>query len=473
VINQVLNQEFVLDQLQQVQRYLSLPADERRRGTSIPPEAKHIGEEDRQAALADVSKSLALDIANPSGQSATFGRRGSEPPLDDWSFFSRDPVISNLQTVLDYYFTDGPGKKKLKVEPVPDTDRRGPGQVSLVASTSLRGFAPEQKDGRRVFNKFSVTDPEWVSSALAAGLRLFRGRHQFIENAPVVPIEDQARLVIVGDWGSGIPRAQKVAEHMRRYIDEGLKTGRETHVVHLGDVYYSGWQREYEKRFLPFWPVKESEAGRIHSWCLNGNHDMYSGGFGYYDFLLSDSRFKAQACASFFCLEHKHWILFGLDSSWDDGGLKDPQAAWVRAQLDMSKNKSKKVMLLTHHQPFSSYDKAADVMAEKLLGIRNAPSVKSWFWGHEHRFMFFEQFNGVQFGRLIGHGGVPVYMTHGLNDPYPAPGTFEDRRFIKKLVGLEHWAYFGFAVVDFVDDKIEVQYIDEEGKEAHPKEIIA
>ena len=84
--------------------------------------------------------------------------------------------------------------------------------------------------------------------------------------------------------------------------------------------------------------------------------------------------------------------------------------------------------------------------------------------------MLFKPFDKVDFGRLIGHGGVPVYMTHQLNDAYPAPGVFEDRRFIKKLGGLEHWAYFGFAVLDFAEDKIETQYIDEEGKRAYDSE---
>lgn len=464
MINQLLNRDFVLDQLRQVQRYMTLPASERRRGAAVPPEANQVSEEDRQLALADVETSLAAENVESSGQSPLFGRRGGDPPLDDWSFLSRDPVISNLQTVLDYYFMEGPGKNKVKIKPAPESDRRGPGLPSLIGDASLPGFEPLVSDGRRVFNKFSVTDPEWVSSGLAAGLRLFRGRHNFIERAPVVSIKDQARMIVVGDWGSGIPRAQKVAEHMRTYIDQGLRENREVHVVHLGDVYYSGWQREYEKRFLPYWPVKLGESGRIHSWCLNGNHDMYSGGFGYYDFLLKDPRFAAQEGASFFCLEHKHWKIFGLDSSWDDGGLKDPQSSWLSGNLDSRK----KTMLLTHHQPFSSYEKPAKSMADKLRPIRSVTGgVKAWFWGHEHRFMLFNSFDKVDFGRLIGHGGVPVYMTHNLTEDYPEPGIFEDRRFIKKLGGLEHWAYFGFAVLDFADDRIEVQYIDEEGKRAY------
>lgn len=469
MINQLLNRDFVLDQLRQVHKYLSLPADERRRGGAIPPEAKHVEEDDRRAALADIQESLTKEKIESSGQSARFERRGSEPPLDDWSFFSRDEVVSNLQTVLDYYFTDGPGKNKVTVKPAPDKDRRGPGQMSLVGDASLSGFDSRQGEGRRVFDKFSVSDPEWVSSALAAGLRLFRGRHEFVDHGPVVPIADQARVVMVGDWGSGIPRAQKIAQNMRQVMLDGLTANREVHVIHLGDVYYSGWRREYEKRFLPFWPVHADEAQRVRSWSLNGNHDMYSGGFGYYDFLLKDPRFMAQAGSSFFCLENQRWKIFGLDSSWDDAGLKDPQAEWVRARMDPNK----KTMLLTHHQPFSSYEKPATAMVDKLAPISGVPGgLKAWFWGHEHRFMLFNAFHNVQFGRLVGHGGVPVYMTHKEDDPYPEPGVFEDRRFLSGLGGLEHWAYFGFAVLDFVGDKIEVQYLDENGKPAHPKETL-
>ena len=273
------------------------------------------------------------------------------------------------------------------------------------------------------------------------------------------------RILIVGDWGSGIERAQKLAQQMRMRIEEVLGS-REVHVVHLGDVYYSGWKREYEKRFLPFWPVRPGEDDRIFSWCLNGNHDMYSGGQGYFDFLLNDARFKRQAGASFFCLENRNWKIFGLDSAHEDGGLREPQAEWIKARLDPNK----KVMLLTHHQPFSAYEEPAKEMCRKLRSVvAAAGKVNSWFWGHEHRFMLFSEYQGVQFGRLIGHGGVPVYMTHRVGDPYPAPGIYEDRRFLPRLLGLEHWAYFGFAVLDFERGKIEVRYFDEEGNPSHPK----
>jgi hypothetical protein len=43
---------------------------------------------------------------------------------------------------------------------------------------------------------------------------------------------------------------------MRAELDAGIKAGLEQHVIHLGDVYYSGWEFEYRERLLKYWPVK-------------------------------------------------------------------------------------------------------------------------------------------------------------------------------------------------------------------------
>jgi hypothetical protein len=468
VINQVLNREFILDQMKQTRKYLALPGDERRRGASPPDEAKElrITDDDKRAALEELEKSLAKEQKESTGQSPNFKRRGAEPPLDDWSFFSRDPIISNFQTVMDYYFSDGPGKDQVKLDPPPASDRRGPGEVPVAGNTSISGYAPKTSDGRRVFDKFSVTDPEWVSTALAVGVRLLRDPKAFNPNAPVVPVANKLRMVVVGDWGSGIERAQKVAKCMSRAV-KNAPPDYQVHVMHLGDTYYSGWKREYQKRFLPYWPVTPEEHDRVFSWSLNGNHDMYSGGQGYFDFLLKDPRFAKQAKASFFCLENDNWQIFGLDSSHKDGGLREPQADWVKARIDSNK----KTMFLTHHQPFSSYESPALAMLDELkpaIAAAAGGKLKAWLWGHEHRFMLFHETQYVSFGRLIGHGGVPVYMTHPADSGYPEPGMFEDRRFLPKTLGLEHWAYFGFAVLDFTNDTIHSTYFNEDGEQSYP-----
>jgi hypothetical protein len=418
-----------------------------------------------------VRRTLGREAVESSGQSGyeppVAERRGQEvPPLDDHSFFSRDVVISNLQSALDEYFEQStdPGERIVGAEP--SDARRGVVEDVAVTELSLAGGGiRERSDGRRIFDRFSVTDIEWLSSTLAMGIRLFRKRHAFNElPPPPIPIDDRARIVIVGDWGTGLPRAQKVALEMRKILDEGRHT-RQQHVLHLGDVYYSGWQREYEKRFLSYWPVYREEADEIGCYSLNGNHDMYSGGHAYYDYLLSDQRFKRQRGCSYFSFFNNNWKILNLDTSWDDAGLKDPQSKWVDEQLSGYQGNT---MFMSHHQLFSAFEKTSDVLLRKL-DKSLADGITSWFWGHEHRCVLYSKYDHVGWGRCVGHGGVPVYMTHSKDDAYPLPATYEYREYLDK--GLEHWALMGFAVLDFEGASVHVRYIDENGAE-HMNETI-
>jgi 3',5'-cyclic AMP phosphodiesterase CpdA len=86
------------------------------------------------------------------------------------------------------------------------------------------------------------------------------------------------------------------------------------------------------------------------NFSLPGNHDMYSGGYGYFDLILP--HFGQEA--SYFNLRGQNWQLIGLDSGYQEYGLQDPQFEWLTAQLVGWTGKS---ILLSHHQLFSPYDK--------------------------------------------------------------------------------------------------------------------
>lgn len=466
MIAQVLNRDFVLQQLADIEKRLRSDVDQKRQGGR--DDAASLDRADYEAAHDHVAVVLEQEKAASSGQIGFVPpppeRRSGKPPapLDDFVFMSRDPVVSTVQSALEYYFQHPDSKDRIVPEEMPDDQRRGAGGTPVITDKRLPGGAVRRVSNRRLLDQFSITDPGWVSSLVAQGIRLLRKRHVF-NPAPPEPVDigDQARVILVGDWGSGIPRAQLVATAMRMAVEQGVRDGRNVHVIHLGDVYYSGWEFEYRDRFLPYWPVRTNEADTIGSWCLNGNHDMYSGGHAYFDFLLKDTRFRKQGQASFFRLYNKNWQLLGLDTAWDDDGLKDPQGSWVKQTLDQNKQKS---ILLTHHQLFSAYESGASVgsvLSQKLGPVLDKKPIDAWFWGHEHRFIIYEPTVHVRSARLIGHGGVPVYMTHREDDGYIKPAIFEDRRFIKS--GLEHWAMFGFAILDFEGPEIDVSYVDETG----------
>jgi Calcineurin-like phosphoesterase len=468
MIADVLSRDFVLEQLKLVQTQLKKDSAGRDGGG---PGAEDVGGSDYARAAELVDRTVEKEEAAPSGPKddgpPPAARRGDAPaPIDQTSFMSSDPVVSIVQSALEFYFDHPQSKDKASSEKPLLTTRRSGAEPPAVTSRVLLRRKPQPAHGptkRRIFDPFSISDPGWVSSLVAMGIRKFQSPHEFNRDpAPAVEMNDRCRIVMVGDWGSGILRAQKTARAMRVYVEECLKSGIECHVIHLGDVYYSGWDYEVRDRFLRYWPVKPGEEEEVGSWSLNGNHDMYSGGYAYFDTLLADARFRRQNRSSFFRLFSSHWQFLGLDTAWDDNGLKDPQSSWVE---NVVAHNPQRTMLLTHHQLFSAYENTPDVgqvMRQKLGDVLDAGKIDAAIWGHEHRCVLHNPYGRVRYGRLVGHGGVPVYMTQAADSPYPEPATYEDRRYIQS--GLERWAYMGFAVLDLDSDRLEVRYVDENGR---------
>jgi hypothetical protein len=128
--------------------------------------------------------------------------------------------------------------------------------------------------------------------------RLSDDYHDFSPEPAEADLGDDARVVVVGDWGSGDPRARLIAEMMAHEVEAAEAAGRPVHVIHLGEVYHSGLTREYEENVPAdsWWPVKlaQAQTGSIKSWALPGNHDMYSGGGPYFKTMLGDDRFRWQ-----------------------------------------------------------------------------------------------------------------------------------------------------------------------------------
>jgi hypothetical protein len=373
-------------------------------------------------------------------------------------FVSHDPTVSLLQTSLE--------DEARKAGVVGAKKHDGP--FAHVIATIESILHPE---------RFGPHDDHWVTGVGAAMLdRLAKGNHRFNPVPAEHTIADDARVVIVGDWGTGLPRALEVARLMGEEVADALAHGREAHVVHLGDVYYSGDPVEYERRVLApgCWPVTPEQArAGVTSWALNGNHDMYSGGFGFFGTMLrDDERFARQRSpdgkgTSFFRLKTNHWDIAGLDTSWDPdvlslgqkGVLQDPQASILQRWAAES---DRRLMLLTHHQLVSAYD-AGDlgaVLPAKLAPLLQARRIGAWLWGHEHRCMGFADTHGVPLMRCIGHGGVPIPASDRTRS-LPAPGIWEETGTFDEHDG--SWHRFGFAVLDFAGARVDVRYRDDGG----------
>ncbi|GAU82935.1 metallophosphoesterase [Bosea sp. BIWAKO-01] len=207
----------------------------------------------------------------------------------------------------------------------------------------------------------------------------------------VALMPDKARVAVLSDWGTGLYGAPASAASIRRQGGYDL-------LLHLGDIYYSGTQYEANDRFLRVWPT---DAGKI-SRALNGNHEMYSGGFAYFDDILP--AFGQEA--SYFAFRNEHWLLVGLDTAHTDHNVDDKQAAWLNSLVRDAGGR--KIVLSSHHQPFSRLDEQGPKLQTALSDLLQSKAIAAWYWGHEHDCVIYDRHPSFGLlGRCVGNGGIP------------------------------------------------------------------
>jgi hypothetical protein len=252
------------------------------------------------------------------------------------------------------------------------------------------------------------------------------------------PIDDRVLISIAGDWGTGTDEAKTVAAAMQRSEPD--------FTIHLGDVYYVGDRNEVRENFLgektsPYTPVRWP-MGTKGSFALNGNHEMYADGNGYWNMVLPRMGLRTHGhewgngqWASFFCLENTHWRVIGLDTGYNstafDWGklpvlqrsrwlrkttgfkpqctIPEPLLAWLKSSVNPDGD-TRGLILLSHHGPHSGFGDWYQRAAKQLATLIHRPVL--WYWGHEHRLAIYDKFRvneGIEaYGRCIGHGGMPV-----------------------------------------------------------------
>ena len=216
-------------------------------------------------------------------------------------------------------------------------------------------------------------------------------------------IPDGARIFLVSDYGTGLYGAPVTSKTI---LDSGERFDL---LLHLGDIYYSGQPDEVQTRFLDVWP---SEAGTV-SRTLNGNHEMYSGGYSYFDLALP----ALEQSSSYFALQNSNWLLLGLDTAWVENELDTEQVAWIQWMVQQAG--TRKVILFSHHPLFSiKKDPLKNGQREDdgLRQLLDDGKIFAWYWGHEHHCIVYDSSPDYQFhARCIGHGGMP-YKRKDLKD---------------------------------------------------------
>ncbi|HMK38820.1 MAG TPA: metallophosphoesterase, partial [Bacteroidota bacterium] len=272
----------------------------------------------------------------------------------------------------------------------------------------------------------------------------------------IFDLNESCKVALVGDWGSGIENAYRVMQNIRHRQKPNM-------TIHLGDIYYSGQVDEVNNYFLG----QDDWYRAERSFALNGNHEMYSGGTGYFEHVLPALRQET----SYFCIENRFWRIVGLDTGYNSKvfpfldlfmGTSFPVEIlrWLRKVVFPDREDNRPVILLTHHQWFSAFDRGYVRIGMQLRPYLH--KVALWFWGHEHRFAGYAPF--APHGRVkvrarcIGHGGMPVEIEKPTHLQVPA--VFVDNR-VSDQKEDPPIGYCGNALLEFEGPRLLIRYFDE------------
>ena len=187
-------------------------------------------------------------------------------------------------------------------------------------------FVQEKKDVGLPIPFDPATDPGFKTIVAEKLKAAQRGAHSFIRHETLesfrYDLPEDAVVALFADWGTGETTAQRVMDQIRLHNP--------THAIHLGDVDYAGTPGEVKSRFLDIIAAHGPSESTCKYFALPGNHDMYSGGYAYFDSVIP---FCGIQEASYFNLRNEHWQLIGLDSGYNEYDLHEPQSEWLGAQL--------------------------------------------------------------------------------------------------------------------------------------------
>lgn len=329
----------------------------------------------------------------------------------------------------------------------------------------------------------------WVRSYLAY---VFHKKHDFPpytaapQNAVYELLDENGaetvRIALAGDWGTGTTEAERVADQMQKFKPH--------FTLHIGDVYYVGDPPEVNENCLGvrnpnnnydpvLWPL-----GSRGSFAMNGNHEMYANGGGYFDVLLPElglcvgGKMMGQQ-TSFFCLQNTHWRIVAVDTGYNsiglpilgqipllnkipgiggDGRLRPELLDWL-ATVVLRDQGNCGVIVLSHHQYYSGFEDRFPKPAQQLweTGIKG-PVL--WFWGHEHRLAGYDLYGSQQlqaFGRCVGHSGMPLSL--GPPQKTPTPSFYDNRK------GASGYGVNGHVNLSFDGPNLTATYVDLDGTE--------
>lgn len=266
-------------------------------------------------------------------------------------------------------------------------------------------------------------------------------------------------VALFSDFGTG--------RYHSRYIAKQLRTRKFPFAFHLGDVYYAGRRSEFEQFFAaPLDPLLPDTT----LFALNSNHEMYSGGKPYFQFM--DRRRAAHPATqrqegSYFSLSSSHFQIVGIDTAYFKHGRhkEEKLLAWLTETLRAGRDAGRVNILLSADHPYGYGHQGHSDLLDKDLAplVKDEKLVDLWFWGNTHYCALFDRDDERPFiGSCIGHAGYPYdKQSQGKHSPAPLRFLETAARFPKATGVRQDRGNNGYCVMTLrADGSVGLRYVD-------------
>jgi hypothetical protein len=264
-------------------------------------------------------------------------------------------------------------------------------------------------------------------------------------------------VALFADFGTGL--------YHSRYIAKQFRERKYPCAIHLGDVYYAGRSSEFRDNFIaPLEPSLSSTA----LFMLNSNHEMYSGGRWYFDFIerKREGRPNQVQEGSYFSLTAGPFQIVGVDTAYHEHGRVAGARLleWARRKLSQGRADGRINILLSADHPYEYGESGiTKLLSSDFLDSANNGLIDLWFWGNTHYCGLFDRGPRTPFiGTCIGHGGYP-YSRQRSGRTCPAPVRFLETqaRFPESTRIRQDMGNNGYCQMSLAKDgTITLRYID-------------
>jgi len=303
-------------------------------------------------------------------------------------------------------------------------------------------------------------------------------------------MQNNVKVALFSDWGSGTVNAFNILKSIASQNPDIL--------IHMGDVYYSGTPEEYKNNYVD--PIKKYFANTCPN-CLilsmPGNHDLYSGGIGYYNAL---DEFVSNQKTSFFEIHNDYVQIQAFDTAHNDSKVnitnlmqgianetyvEAEEMQWHIEKINDAVKNNRKLIMLSHH-PFIAFNDGLtkkngnfiptnERLYNQFKNTINNMTVH--FAGHLHNCILYEPYyfntrgstNEIHLNeRIIGHAGC--YNNSNITNLYIPDATIDTSEYEMPVLksDSDKWKIdtngetinLGYCILNIADNTITCHYYE-------------